>query len=136
MEEKQEFLRRVFHAAQLRGLCRTQKEFAALVGADKSAISSAMNGNERFLTDSLVFKVRLFADREGLETDGQAPKKRETMEIPVDFKQMLDNMSEVLASQSRLLESQARMLELYQQQTAAPHPATAEKIFTTDGRSR
>lgn len=134
MEEKMEYLRRVFHSAQLRGLCRTQKEFADLLGINDKGLSAAMNGNAKFLTESLIRKVEMFSFREGLETESQAPKKREMMEIPVDFKQMLDNMSEVLASQSRLLESQARMLELYQQQTAAPHTAPAEKIFTDGSR--
>lgn len=110
--EKQESLRQVFHAAMLKGLCRTQKEFAALIPVDPSALSSAMNGNPRFLTESLLSKVKLFALREGL--DSTQKQKTETIEVPAGFRETLENLSSVLASQARLLESQARMLELYQ----------------------
>ncbi|MBO7511188.1 MAG: hypothetical protein J6T35_08390, partial [Bacteroidales bacterium] len=36
------------------GRVRNKKEFAALLGRDYTGVVSAMNGNEKFLTDSLV----------------------------------------------------------------------------------
>lgn len=60
METKQEYLTRVFRTATLRGLCKSQREFAELLGVNEKAFSSAMNGNERYLTDNLIMKVRLF----------------------------------------------------------------------------
>lgn len=134
-EEKIAYLKSVFQKALGAGKCRTLKEFAELVGINKSGLSSAMNGSERHLTDSLVARVRRWEQYEGLDKEPYIPKPEEPV-TPSDFKTTMENLSSVLASQARLLETQARMLELYQQQTAAPHTATAEKIFTTDGRRK
>jgi len=128
MNEKQEFLRRTFLAAQVKGLCRTQKGFAEQVGIDASALSSAMNGNPRFLTDSLLMKVRAFAIVNGLESEQQAAKT-ETIEVPAGFRETLENLSSVLASQARLLESQARMLELYQQHAGTALPGSPKNFI-------
>ena len=59
-EEMQNYLRQIFRQAVGSGKCDTIKEFAALVGVDRSGLSSAMNGSERHLTDSLVKKVQAF----------------------------------------------------------------------------
>lgn len=118
MEERMDYLKRIMYAARLRGLCNTQKDFARKLGIDPSALSSAMNGNERFLTNSLIGKVKAFAEREGLET---APErgKTESIEVPVAFKEMLDNLSSVL-------KTQADMLALYQAKEMAL-PLSAQK---------
>lgn len=117
MNEKQEFIQRIMSLAKAEGLCRTQKEFAELLGVDKTGLSSAMNGNPRALTDSLVKKVQAFAVIHGLDSAKQAAKT-ETIEVPAGFRETLENLSSVLASQARLLETQARMIELYQQGSA------------------
>lgn len=112
MNEKQEFIQRIMSLAKAKGLCKTQKEFAGLLGVDPTGLSSAINGNPRALTDSLVKKVQSFSIINGLDTVEK--QKTETIEVPAGFRETLENLSSVLASQARLLESQARMLELYQ----------------------
>ena len=67
METKQEYLNRIFRTASLRGMCKSQRDFASLLGVNEKAFSSALNGNERYLTDNLVAKVRLFAKENELE---------------------------------------------------------------------
>jgi phage repressor protein C with HTH and peptisase S24 domain len=67
MEEKTEYLKRVYNTAVLRGLCATKKEFAQLLGVNDKALSSAMNGKEMYLTKSLLKKVELFASANGLD---------------------------------------------------------------------
>lgn len=48
------------------GMCKSKKEFAALLGVNDKGLISAMNGNERYLTDSLVAKAaRYVADNLG-----------------------------------------------------------------------
>ena len=132
LKEKQEFIQRIMLLAKSRGMCKTQKEFAALLGVDKTGLSSAMNGNPRSLTDSLVMKVQAFAIVNGLDSEPQAAKT-ETIEVPAGFRETLENLSSVLASQARLLESQARMLELYQQHTGTALPGSP-KNFIPDVR--
>lgn len=58
--EKKDYVKYVFSQAKELGKCRTQKEFASLLGFNDKYLSSAMNGNARFLTDSLVKKVEAF----------------------------------------------------------------------------
>ena len=48
-------------------MCKSQRDFASLLGVNEKAFSSALNGNERYLTDNLVAKVRLFAKENELE---------------------------------------------------------------------
>lgn len=55
--EKIEQLRFVFEQARAAGLVKTQDDFAAALDINRSGLSAAMNGNERYLTDSLVKKV-------------------------------------------------------------------------------
>jgi phage repressor protein C with HTH and peptisase S24 domain len=75
LEEKKEYLKTVYNLAVLRGLCGTQKEFAQLLGIDKSGLSMAMNGSERHLTPSLIGKVEMFATANGLD---DSPEMEET----------------------------------------------------------
>ena len=69
MEEKTDYLKRVYNMAALRGLCNTKKEFAQLLGVSDKALSSAMNGSETYLTKSLLKKVELFVSANGLEAE-------------------------------------------------------------------
>ena len=61
MDEKQEHIRNVMLKAMAARLCTNQKEFAEIVGISRSGLSSAMNGDQKNLTDSLVRKIRAFA---------------------------------------------------------------------------
>ena len=79
METKQEYLNRIFRTASLRGMCKSQRDFASLLGVNEKAFSSALNGNERYLTDNLVAKVRLFAKENELEQLAGAGETEETV---------------------------------------------------------
>ena len=54
--DKKETLNFIFEQARSAGLARTQRDFAALLGINEKGFSSAMNGNEKYLTDSLIEK--------------------------------------------------------------------------------
>ena len=109
-EEKKDYLQRIYGLAQSRGLCRTKGEFAALLGINNSVLSAAMNGNEKFLTDSMLGKVRQFSRRnqlDGEEPDPQFPPTSGGVWLPAETAQLYNNMSETI----RL---QAEMLAIYQ----------------------
>lgn len=55
--DKLRLLKDAYEAAKEAGAVGSQKEFAALVGVNKSTMSSAMNGVESALTDRLLSKV-------------------------------------------------------------------------------
>ena len=85
MENEREYLVRIYNTAVLRGLCKTQKEFALLLGVDKSGLSMAMNGSEKHLTGRLVGKVKMFATANGLDSEMPAVTEKSTLPvIPVE----------------------------------------------------
>ena len=109
-EEKQSYIIRIYNLACARGLCRTKQEFSGLLEMNYSTISSAMNGNERFLTDSLIFKVQKLSRRyqlDGEEADPMQPPTAGGVWLPAETAQLYNNMSETI----RL---QAEMLAIYQ----------------------
>lgn len=71
MEEKQEYLKRIYALSIARGLCGTQKEFATLLEIDPTTLSAAMNANPRALTDRLIARVRKLSESNGLEGDAE-----------------------------------------------------------------
>lgn len=102
MEEKQEYIRKVFDLARTAGMCRTQKEFAKLLGIDPTGLSLAMNGHARALTDSLVGKIRAFSVEHGLETGKPAPKPGGVY-LPPETLNLFTNLSETIRLQAELL---------------------------------
>jgi SOS-response transcriptional repressor LexA len=58
--DKKETLNYLFEQIRSAGLARTQRDFAALLGINEKGFSAAMNGNEKYLTDSLISKVTKF----------------------------------------------------------------------------
>ena len=83
METKREYLNRIFRTASLRGMCKSQREFATLLGVNEKAFSSALNGNERYLTDNLVTKVRIFAKEN--ELDGPVVNEPEESVLVIPY---------------------------------------------------
>lgn len=56
-DSKQIRLRKILDYLIFRGDFTTQADFAAAIGANKTNLSSAMNGNEKYLSDSLFAKI-------------------------------------------------------------------------------
>ena len=105
-EEKKEYINRIFNLACARGLCRTKNEFSAMLEIHYTTISSAMNGNERFLTDSLIHKVQKLSRRyqlDGEEADPQFPPTTGGVWLPAETAQLYNNMSETIRLQAEML---------------------------------
>lgn len=60
--DMQEFINQVFEQARSAKLVKTRADFADLLEINRSSLSAAMNGNEKYLTDSLEKKVRKFQE--------------------------------------------------------------------------
>ena len=56
-DDRHNRLRRVYDYLVLKGAFRTQCEFAEVLGANNTNLSSAMNGNDKYLSDSLFCKI-------------------------------------------------------------------------------
>lgn len=71
--EKLNTLIRIFDTLMGKGAIQNKKGFAALLGVNYAGLVAAMNGNEKYLTDSLVAKaVSLLPDNEPI------PKKEKS----------------------------------------------------------
>lgn len=131
METKKDYVNRIYRLAMYAGIVENKKEFADLLEVDRSGLSSAMNGNEKNLTDRFVRKVQKFAEQHNLESvtaPGVEPQKEAQSE---DWRERL------IESQQRTIESQQRTIEaLTSMQTgiAIPGGVYAPKNFRTDGK--
>ena len=109
--ERKDYIIKIYNLAVLRGLCRTRKEFAGLLGINDKGLSSALNGSERALTASLENKVRTFAKANHLEDEAATPSVAEAavtagpgVFIPEAARVLFENMSEALKLQAKLLD--------------------------------
>lgn len=128
MNEKQEIITRIYGLARLKGLCKTQKEFAVLVGVHPSTMSLAMRGDERYLSEKLVRSVLLYAKSEGL--DGEPPAHEPPapdIVIPAATATLYNNMSETIRLQAEII---ARLQGGLSAPGAGLYP---QKNFRTDG---
>lgn len=66
MTQEQDYINQVYRLAFEKGICSTKTEFAKQLGVVRSGLSMAMNGDEKYLTDSLTFKVMKYAEKNGL----------------------------------------------------------------------
>lgn len=109
METKKDYINRIFHLAVIAGLCTQKKEFADLLEVNRSGLSSAMNGDEKNLTASLIRKVRKFAEANGLEGEGPAQaepeeKKQRTIEIPAETLELYTSLAKSVDRLSAMVE--------------------------------
>ena len=58
ISEKQRFIEYSFNTLRARGVVNTYQDFAKLLGVSRNSISAAKNGNETYLTDSLIARVQ------------------------------------------------------------------------------
>lgn len=54
---RQKYLKEIYEYLRFTGRVHTQTDFANSIGATRSAISAALNGNEAYLTDSLFHRI-------------------------------------------------------------------------------
>lgn len=128
MNEKQEIISRIYGLARLKGLCKTQKEFADLVGVHQSTISLAIKGDERYLSEKLVRSVVLWARTEGLDEEVPAPEPpAPDIVIPAATATLYNNMSETIRLQAEII---ARLQGGLSAPGAGVYP---QKNFRTDG---
>lgn len=64
-----EYVNTIYKMACYRGICASVTEFAEQLEMNRSGVSSALNGNEKYLTKSFIKKVRAYAKEHGLEEE-------------------------------------------------------------------
>lgn len=81
--DKQEFINQVFEQARAARLVKTRADFATLLDINRASLSAALNGNERYLTDSLEKKVKEFQETH-FSDDGNVYTKGTLPVIPTE----------------------------------------------------
>lgn len=112
METKKDYLNRIYHLAVIAGLCTQKREFAELLEVNRSGLSSAMSGDEKNLTDSLIRKVKAFAREHGLEGGAPAPavhpepevQPKRTIEIPAETLELYTSLAKSVDRLSAMVE--------------------------------
>lgn len=112
-EEKLSYVQKIFQAGLGAGVFRTVKQWAELLEVDKSGLSSALNGSERNLTDSLVRKIERWAKDYLPEVDNSKtrfvltnPKEQVSargISLPEETRAMYENMSETIKIQAQII---------------------------------
>lgn len=98
--DKQEYIRKIYNLARVRGLCRNQGEFAELLAINPSTLSKGLSGKGNYLTDNLLKRVRTWARQAGLEEEGQEQEERA---IPSDLLEIYNKMAETIRLQAEII---------------------------------
>ena len=105
METKKDYINRLLNEARMRGLCKTQKEFAALVGMDQSTISNALKGNEKYLTDSIIRRLESWERQVlGASTTPVQPEQKPDIVIPAATAELYTAMAKSIDRLTALVE--------------------------------
>lgn len=121
-EEKLNYVQNVFKTGLGLGLFRTVKQWAELLGVDKSGLSSAMNGSDRNLTDNLVRKIEIWANEnigkyvvkpdgseafvmnlDDLKPDKEKEHNARGIYLPEETRAMYENMTETIRIQAEII---------------------------------
>lgn len=111
MNDKSEFINRIYLLARAKGLCHTQGEFATLLGMNDSTISGAMNGAERNLTENLIRRVTSWAKQMGLmDGDINAVPPQRDITIPAATAKFYENLTESVKTMSETIKLQQELI--------------------------
>ena len=114
MDEKKEYVKRIFLLAKMRGLVKTQGDFAKLLDVDRTTLSGAFNAKPLYLTDRFVRRVQRWAETNGIEDiqDGTAgsmpepkaaPAQSPGFWVPEEFRKTMENMTETIKIQAQVI---------------------------------
>lgn len=72
--DKQQRMNFIFEQTRAAGLVKTQGDFAAILEINKNVLSAALNGNPKYMTDSLLKKAERFYEQKFGNEGNLAPK--------------------------------------------------------------
>jgi phage repressor protein C with HTH and peptisase S24 domain len=71
--EKIDFITGAFSRLRASGVVKTQGDFARILDVSQNTLSAAKNGDERYLTDSLIARIQAVIDQYGQSQTGTVP---------------------------------------------------------------
>ena len=131
METDVEIVNRIFNEARNRGLCRTQKQFAALLGMDQSTISNALQGKEKYLTRNLVKRFQIW-ESQVLNPSGQLKAAATTRPDPKPDIVIPAATMELYTSMAKSIDRLSEMVERLMPGASAYVPGGFQKNYRAD----
>ena len=61
--DRKKYLTDAYNTLRYNGVVHTQQDFANILGINRSSLSRALNGDDKYLTNSLIEKVRALLDK-------------------------------------------------------------------------
>lgn len=89
--DRLEYLTWAYNTMRDNGLIHTQNDFAKSIGIDKSTLSRAFSGNPKYLTDSLISKIKDYMERfqpETISTDLTKEPERSMSALAAPYQNM------------------------------------------------
>ena len=100
MKNSENRLAEIFAELQKNGVCRTRKDFAQALDVNYNGLISAMNGDPKFYTPSLVSKAERLVRN---NSDGPAAPAAPDVVIPGATAKMYADMAAVIRSQQETI---------------------------------
>ena len=107
MEKSENRLVQIFEELRGLNLVRTQKEMAEMMEVDRSTLSSAMNGNTRTYTTSLVVRAEQLRARLLSGDPAPAPPRKVEELSPSEMLRIIGGQADTIRSQQEVI---ARLL--------------------------
>lgn len=121
-EQAQSELRDLLNKARMQGLCRTQKEFASLIGLDPSNFSALLNGAQN-ITEQMMTRIIEAATSAGVVMEGNGNGTHDTAGGDMQKTYNVDHTAELIAEMAAQREMYAehtrQQFEQIKQLTAA-----------------
>ena len=114
IQERQEILLEIYGKALEAGLCHNKKQFAELLGIDRTSLYSAINGEPKSCTESLVNKVEMWSKVNLGEPQLPNANSSKEIVIPTATEVFYQNLSEALKNMSQTLKMQQELISQLQ----------------------
>lgn len=99
--EKKDYLNKVYLAARMAGMCHNKGEFAEIIGTNPSSLSKAFSGDDNYLTDNFIRRLKLWESQ--VLKKKTEPEPEPDIVIPARTFDMFKNMSEAIRLQAEML---------------------------------
>lgn len=104
IEDKMRIFEDSFSILRANGVIKTYQDFANILGVSKNSISAAKNGDERYLTDSLISKVKAVLVKNAAPQEYTHPSESSVTLVPTipykAYKEIGIDLQEYIHSQS------------------------------------
>jgi len=114
IQERQKILLEIYGKALEAGLCHNKKQFAELLGIDRTSLYSAINGEPKSCTESLVNKVEMWAKANLAAPQLSNADPSQEIVIPAATAVFYHNLSEALKNMSQTLKMQQELINQLQ----------------------